>query len=141
MKVRVTPAEFQEKHGRRLKAASEDISKGIDKVTTAPGILAAAKQDKMKARLVARIDDGTWANRVKAVTLPDWKDKAKNIGVGRIPAGIDGAAAKVTSFASQLLPAVEAAATKVEGMPDVTIEDSVQRASTFIREMSKFKKK
>lgn len=141
MKVRVSATEFQEKHARRLKAATPDITAGINKVTEAPGLKAAAKKDKMRTKLLAKIDDGTWERRVKGVTLEDWKTKARDIGVGRIAAGIDGAKTKVTTFAEQLLPAVERAATAVEALPDVTIEDSIARSSAFIREMAKFKKK
>lgn len=141
MKVRVTAAEFQEKHARRLKAAEPDIRAGIARVDTAPGELAAKKQDKMRARLMAKIDDGTWAARVRAVTLVDWKAKATDKGIPRISQGIDAAKDKVVNFASQLLPAVQAAATKIETMPDLTIEDSIARSGSFIREMSKFRKK
>ena len=141
MGLKVNPAEFVEKHARRLKGATEDIRRGIQRVDVAPGIKAAAKQDKMKAKLVASIDDGTWANRVKAVSLEDWKRKAETKGLARIATGIDEAAPKVLNFAEQLLPAVEAAKSKVDAMPDMTLEDSINRMATFTREMSKFKKK
>lgn len=139
--AKVTPDEFQEKHARRLKGATEDIRRGIAKVTVAPTAQAAAKQEKMKARLMAKIDDGTWAARLKAVTLTDWQSAATNVGIGRIAQGIDNAAPKVIAFAQQLLPAVDAAKAKIEGMPDLTLEDSINRMSSFIREMGKFRKK
>lgn len=139
--ARVTPEEFADKHNRRLKAALPDMEAGIKKVTEAPTAKAAAKQDKMKARLIARIDDGTWANRLKAVGLDEWKDKAITKGIARVSVGIDAARDKVRDFASQLLPAVDAARAKIEKMPDITIEDSINRMATYIREMAKFKKK
>lgn len=141
MSVRVTAEEFQEKHARRLKASEPDIRAGIGRVSVAPGVEAAKKVDKLRSRLLARIDDGTWSDRVKAVPLEDWKMKAINKGIPRIATGIDGAKDKVTNFAKQLLPAVESAQTKVKAMPDLTLEDMITRSSTFIREMSKFKKK
>jgi len=33
---KLTPAEYAEKHARRLKASTEDIRKGVAKVTEAP---------------------------------------------------------------------------------------------------------
>uniref|UniRef100_A0A6M3JKW6 Uncharacterized protein n=1 Tax=viral metagenome TaxID=1070528 RepID=A0A6M3JKW6_9ZZZZ len=141
MKVRVTAEEFQEKHARRLKAAEPDIRAGIEKVTTAPGILAAGKVAKMRARLLAKIDDHTWENRTKAVSLTEWQSKATTKGLPRISEGIDAAKEKTIETAKQLLPAVESAATKVETMPDLTLEDNILRSSTYIREMAKFKKK
>lgn len=139
--ARVTPEEFAEKHNRRLKAALPDMEAGIKKVSEAPTVKAAQKQEKMKQRLVQAIDSGVWANRLKAVTLEEWKEKAVSKGVARVSAGIDAAKDKVRDFASQLLPAVDAARAKIANMPDITIEDSINRMATYIREMAKFRKK
>jgi hypothetical protein len=141
MTIKITPEEFQEKHNRRLKAALEDMRKGVEKVTEAPTKQAAAKQDKMKAHLIARIDDGTWKKRLEAVSLDEWKDKMINKGIARVSGGIDEAKENVIEFASQLLPHVSAAIDKIKGMPDLTLEDSIARMTAFIREMAKFKKK
>ena len=141
MTVKITPAEFQEKHARRLKASLSDMRAGIEKVTESPTAKAAAKQDKMIARLTEKINDGTWAARLKKVTLEEWRDKMINKGLARVSGGIDAAAPKVVDFASQLLPAVDAASRKVQAMPDMTLEDSIARMTTFVRDMSKFRKK
>ena len=138
--AKLTPAEFQEKHARRLKASTLDISKGIDRVTVAPTKLAAAKIDKMKAHLDEAFASGKVKRSLEAVTLEDWKKQARDVGVGRIAMGIDAAAGKVTAFAEKLLPAVDAAAAKVKAMPDLTLEDSINRMTTMVREMSKFHK-
>ena len=139
--AKLTAEEFAEKHARRLKGAVEDIRKGIERVTVAPTTKAAAKKDKMKARLVEKIDDGTWAKRLQSVTLEEWRAKARDVGVSRIAGGIDANRDKVVAFANQLLPAIDAATSKVASMPDITLEDSIARMTTFIREMSKFRKK
>ena len=139
--ARLTPEEFVEKHARRLKAATPDMRVGVEKVSVAPTALAAKKIDKMRAHLLEKIDDGTVARRLNAVTLEDWKSKMLTKGVGRVAEGIDQAAAKVRDFASQLLPAVDAAKGKIAGMADLTLEDSINRMNTYIREMAKFKKK
>jgi hypothetical protein len=95
----------------------------------------------MRARLMERFDDGTIKRRLEGVTLEDWKRKTSEVGVNRIAQGIDGAKDKVVAFAEQLLPAVEAAQNKVKAMPDLTLEDSINRMTTFVRDMSKFKKR
>lgn len=139
--AKLTPEEFADKHARRLKGSLEDMRSGIEKVTTAPGQAAAKKSAKMLANLTAKVQDGTWARRVAGVTLEDWKDKMINKGLSRVPGGIDAARQKVVDFAGQLLPAIDAAQGKVKAMPDLTIEDSINRMTTFVREMAKFKKK
>jgi len=137
---KLTPTEFQEKHARRLKASTGDITAGINRVTVAPTALAAAKIDKMKAHLDEAFASGKVKRTLLAVTLEDWKSKARDVGVGRIAMGIDASAAKVVSFAEKLLPAVDAAQAKVKAMPDLTLEDSINRMTSFVREMSKFHK-
>ncbi|NIQ91311.1 MAG: hypothetical protein GWN93_20805 [Deltaproteobacteria bacterium] len=139
--AKLTADQYADKHNRRMKASIEDIRSGVDRVTEAPGVAAARKQDKMLQNLTAKVQDGTWSRRVSSVPLEDWKDKMVNKGLNRIAGGVDAARGKVVAFAEQLLPAVSAAQTKVKAMPDLTLEDSINRMTTFVREMSKFKKK
>lgn len=138
--AKLTAVEFQEKHARRLKAATEDVRKGIDRVTDNPCEKAAAKQDKMLTNLTASVQSGKWANGLKRVTLEDWKRKARDIGVNRIAAGIDGAKAKVISFAEELLPHIDREKSKIAAMPDVTLDDNINRMTSFIRGMAQFKR-
>jgi len=137
---RVTAEEFADKHNRRLKASLEDVRTGIQRVTVAPTEQAAKKKDKMKAKLNEAIDNGAWERGLKRVTLSDWQNKFLEKGVNRIPGGIDAAKDKVVDFARQVLPYIDTGQKKIAGMPDMTIEDSVARASEWIRHMSKFKK-
>lgn len=139
--ARLTPGEAQEKWARRLKGAIPDIEAGVDRVTEAPGKKAAAKADKMLANLTESVRDGTWARRVGAVTLEDWKAKMKAKGVGRIAAGVDAAAAKSEDFFSQLFAYQDTVKSKLDAMPDLTLEDSINRMTTWVRDMAKFSKK
>lgn len=139
--AKMTPAEAQEKWARRLKASIPDIEAGVDRVTEAPGKKAAAKADKMLAGITEAVRDGTWARRVGAVTLEDWKGKMKTKGVSRIAAGVDGAAAKAEDFFSQLFAYQDSIKGKLDAMPDLTLEDSINRMTTWTRDMAKFSKK
>jgi len=138
--AKLSANQFQEKHARRLKAAVEDVRQGIDRVTENPCEKAAAKQDKMLANLTASVQSGKWANGLKRVTLEDWKKKARDIGVNRIAAGIDGAKEKVIAFAEKLLPHIDRQKEKIKAMPDVTLDDNINRMTTFIRGMAEFKR-
>jgi len=131
-------SEAQAKHARRLKASTEDIKAGVNATTEAPSAGAIAKQDKMRENLIASIDDGTWAARLGKVTLAQWKADMINKGVGRIAKGIDEAAPKTTAFFSALLPVAYAISDEVKGMPDMTLEDSIARATTAITRMADF---
>lgn len=138
--AKLTAAEFQEKHARRLKASVEDVRRGIDRVTENPCEKAAAKQDKMLTNLTAAITSGKWAGGLKRVSLEDWKRKARDIGVNRIAAGIDGAKSKVIDFAEVLLPHIDRGIDKIKAMPDVTLDDNINRMTSFIRHMSELKR-
>ena len=138
--AKLTATEFQEKHARRLKAAVEDVRKGIDKVDVNPCEKAAAKQDKMLTNLTAAVTGGKWAAGLKRVTLEEWKKKARDIGVNRIAAGIDGAKTKVVAFAEQLLPHIDRGQEKIKAMPDVTLDDNINRMTTFVRHMADMKR-
>lgn len=138
--AKLTATEFQEKHARRLKASVEDVRAGIDRVTENPCEKAAAKKDKMLANLTRAVNDGKYERGLKRVSLEEWKRKARDIGVNRIAAGIDGAKEKVISFAEELLPHIDRGREKIKAMPDVTLDDNINRMTSFIRHMSEFKR-
>lgn len=138
--AKLSATEFQEKHARRLSAATEDVRKGIDKVTVNPCELAAQKKDKMLANLTAAVSEGRWESGLRRVSLEAWKDKAKNVGVGRIASGITAAKDKVIAFAEQLLPHIDNGIAAIKKMPDLSLEDNINRMTTFIRHMAGFKR-
>ena len=138
---RVTPEQFGEKWNRRIKAAVPDIQAGIQRVTTSPGELAATKQDKMLNKITEAITSGRWAERVRSVTLEDWRRAALDKGVPRIASGADGALNKMREFGAQLLPYLERVQAEVRRMPDLTLEDAIARATYVIREMAKFRRR
>jgi len=135
---RVTAEQFVEKHNRRTKAALADMRAGVERVTTAPGVAAAAKADKMRTNLIESLDSGKWQRRVAAVSVEDWKHAMIDKGVNRVAAGVDAAAPKVRQFAEQLLSHQSGLMSTVNAMPDLTLEDSIGRMTTWVRGMSKF---
>jgi hypothetical protein len=138
---KLTPEEFAEKHARRLKASVDDIRNGVSRVNEAPGVKAAEKKDKMLQNVTRAIQEGKWEQRVKAVTLDEWKTKMIDKGLNRIAAGIDAAKDKQVDFARQLLEYQTGLQNKVNKMPDLTLEDSLNRMTEWVRGMSKFRKK
>lgn len=137
---KLTPKQAQEKWASRLKSASQEIANGVDRVTEAPGKKAAAKADKMLAGIQRAINEGKWQDRVASVTLEAWKTSMKTKGVPRIAAGVDGAANKQEKFFGELFAYQEGLQGKIEQMPDVTLEDGINRATEWIRGMSRFRR-
>lgn len=139
--AKLTPEEFQAKHAKRLKASLEEMRTGVERVTEAPGIAAAAAQDKMLAGIEEAIRSGKWAERVAAVPLQEWKDAMLTKGLGRVSTGIDAAAPKVIRFAEQLLSFQDTLKRQLDTMASLTLEDNIQRMVTWVRGMSEFQPK
>ena len=133
--AKVTPTEYAEKWARRLQGATEDIRRGVTKVTTAPGESAAAQQDALLANFADSVNSGLWARRVRGVSLQEWQAATIDKGIGRIPAGVTAAQPKMAAMAAELLPAVDAAAEAARALPKGSIEQSIARMTTFVREM------
>lgn len=140
-KVKLTADQISEKWARRTKASVTDIQAGIDRVSESPGQKAIAKRDKLKQNLLKSIDDGTWAKRLGEVSLEDWKSKTRAKVAERLSGGVDGAAAKRQKFDTHLVNTLNDVLPKIDGMPDMTLEDSVNRVRTLMEHMSKNKYK
>lgn len=138
---KVNATEFAEKWAARTAAAVPDYARGVERVSQSPTERAAAKQNKMLQNLTAAVQSGKWANRLRAVSLEQWKEAVRQKGVGRVAAGVQAAKNDMAAFGEQLLSYEAALQAKIQAMPDLTIEDSINRAATWIREMTKFSRK
>lgn len=138
--AKVNANEFAEKWARRLQSATPDIERGINRVTVSPTQKAAEKQEKMLQNLTRAVQSGKWAAGLQRVSLNDWKQAAITKGIPRISQGVAGAQPKVAKFAAQLLAHQEGLQKEIESMPDLTIEDSINRMVAWTRGMAKFSK-
>lgn len=134
--AKVNAQQWLDKWGRRLNAASPDITSGVNGVQTAPGVSAAAAQDRMLTNLTAAVTSGLWAKRVSGVSLSDWKSAMVNKGIPRLAAGVSQAQKSAAPVITNLLNAVDNAAAQANAIPKGGIEQSIARASAFMRAMS-----
>lgn len=137
--ARTTPQEYAEKWARRLKGSTEDVRRGVQRVAQAPGQKAAASQRLMVQKLMEAIESGLWAQQVAGVTLEDWKKAMVEKGITRLASGVDAAQPHQAQMAERLLAAVDSAVAAANAIPKGDIEASVQRMTTYIREMHKRK--
>ena len=138
--VKVNVEQFTKKWGDRLTGATEQITNGVNNVSTAPGVMAAKKQEKMRAGINRALDSGKWAKNVAAVPLADWKNAILTKGLQRLSSGVEGAKPKVAAFAGKLLPYLDGLQKTVGAMPDLTLQDNINRMVKHVTEMSKFSK-
>jgi len=131
-----TARQSTEKWQRNMKGAGQTIREGIDRVTEAPGVKAAAAQDKMLSNVTESITSGKWGRRVASVSLSEWKEKAITKGIPRLSAGVDGSVSKVENALGQIIDHADRGLDILDGMPSVTLEDNIQRMTAFIRHMA-----
>lgn len=135
--VTMNPTDISEKWGRRTKNAVSDIQAAIGRVSESPMEKAASKQDKMLTNLQASVTSGKWARGLKAVSLEEWKTKtAKKVGE-RLPGGIDAAMDKRRQFDTYLVGQLNTVLPAIQKMPDLTMEDSLQRVRALMEHMHK----
>lgn len=132
----VTAAQWLDKWGSRLNASTSYITAGVNAVTTAPGVSAAAAQDRLLTNFTTAVTSGLWAKRVSGVSLADWKSAMTGKAIPRIPAGVTQAQKTKTATITALLSAVSAAAADANALPKGGIEQSIARATAFMRAMS-----
>lgn len=134
--ARVNAQQWLDKWGRRLNAAGQDIQTGVQRVTVAPGQQAAAAQSLMLQRLTDAITSGKWARQVSSVSLSDWQNAMTNKGIPRISQGVTTAQKNKQGIITATLAAVDTAAAQANALPKGGLEQSIARATTFMRAMS-----
>jgi len=137
--VKLSASEIADKWRRRAEASASDYQKGIERVSESPMEKAVAKKDKFKANLIKAIDDGKWEKGLKSVSLGDWKEAVAQKGVPNYATGIRASENKMERFMSELIPFQETLQAEVNRMPDITLSDSIARATKWIEGMAKFK--
>ena len=137
MPRRIPPDEAAGNWASGMSASTEKISRGIDRVSGAPGQKAAAKRDKYVAGVNDNLDK--WARNVAAVSEAEWKDAAK-AGVTRVA---EGARLKQGKYADRVAPVfshMDSVLSRVDSMPDNTLEQRIQKSAEFQRGMAAFRR-
>lgn len=136
--VRLNPQDATQKWVNNLSGATSAIQAGIDRVTEAPGMKAAAKAQKWIQAVTASQDK--WKRNVSAVSLDQWKSLFKAVGVQRIAQGAQAKQGKYTAFATQFYPHLERGIAKISAMPDTSFEERIQRAVVMMRHNHEFQR-
>ena len=134
--AKVNAAQWLQKWGQNLNAAGTYIQNGVNAVSQAPGVAAAAAQDRMLANLTAAVTSGVWARNVAGVSLGDWKAAMVNKGLPRIAQGVTAAQKNKTTAIQDLLTAVDASVQVANATPRGNLQQNIQRAVSFMSAMS-----
>ena len=129
-----TPDQIAAKWAQNLGAAGDRIKQGVESVTTAPGVAAAAQKSTWVQNTTSAADK--WARNTASVTLPDWQQAMVEKGLQRIGAGAQAAQPKFNQFMGRLLPHIDSVK---RGLPPRgNLDANINRMVAFTRGMSKF---
>lgn len=134
----VDPATAAQDWVRGTQASGDKVTRGINRVSEAPGAKAARKKDKYIQGVQANVDK--WATNTGAVSLEQWRADALK-GVSRIA---EGAANKQDKFAAAIGPVLthmQGVMNTVDQMPDSTLEQRIAKSGAFQRGMAQFRRR
>lgn len=134
------PQTVADKWARRVAGSTQDVIDGVNAVRVNPAEQAIAKKAKLLQNFTAAVQDGRWERGLRKTTLDSWRQAMIQKGVSRIAQGAEAAKPKMASFMAELLPYQETVASEIASMPDLTLEDSIQRMTAWTRRMSQFTK-
>lgn len=136
--VRVTPQQGSAKWKERLSAATQEIEQGVARVQTAPGMSAAAQLQKYLTGVQENANK--WRANVSRVSLQEWQNAMKSVGIPRIAQGAAAKVGKVEAFQAEFFPHLETVMKQVNSMPSVTQAQRIQRAVAQMEGAAKFKR-
>jgi hypothetical protein len=125
------PTAVATKWHTNFSAAGPSITAGVQAVTIAPGIKAAAAKALWLAKVTASVDK--WAKNVSAVSLSSWQNDMLTKGLQRLATGATAGQPKVAAFMSQFLPYIDRNKAVIDGMDKSTVEAAIAKAAAQIR--------
>lgn len=126
-RVMPTAAAAAEKWKAQTSAAGTTWAAGIDSVQVAPGIAAAAAQDRYLSGVNSNASK--WARNTAAVPLQTWKDTSKTKGASRLASGAQAGMAK---YQTQIQRVLDAEKSIIAGLPARgTVAENIARSSAF----------
>lgn len=135
--TRVSPSEGAEKWASRTAGATQDMQRGIERVTVAPGQLAARQADKWHQKVTQA--KPKFAANVAAVPLEEWKRSAVD-GASRVASGVQAKKGKMERFTQEFYAHLDRGAPSINAMPTTTIEQSIAKAGAQMRHNAAFRR-
>lgn len=139
-KMAKNPTRVAEKWVRNLSGSTTEIRDGVQAVTESPTAKAADQAEKYRLNVNAAVDSGKYANRLRSVSLEQWKQATLDKGIGRIATGAAAAEGDFADFMGELIPFQEGLQRQIDAMPDTTLEDAIARQAAWTRGMAEFQR-
>ena len=136
MPIEKSPDEMLSNWKKRLASSTEDITKAVNLVKEAPGVKAARNKANWINAMNSPDVQNRWAKNVAAVSLETWKDRMIKKGIPALMNAVNNVdESKMKNFFTWLIDAENNVLADIEKMPNLTFENRVARATTWIRNM------
>lgn len=136
MAIKASPSDAASRYVTGMTNATEKIRAGVTSVTVSPMEKAASAKAKMLANLTQAVNDGKWERGLKSVSLDQWKALFLEKGLPRIAGGATAAEPKMVEYFTKAFPLMNTLLTKIEAMPNTTLDQSIARSAAWIRGMA-----
>lgn len=130
-----TPQQAAQRWKEKLSASTQKMMEGVNAVQISPMEQAAARQDAYIAGVQNNV--GKWAEGLRSVSLPQWKEAMQKKTVPRIASGAAAGEGKMQNFMSQFLPFEAGVVANLPQRGDT--EQNILRATQVMRENAKFR--
>lgn len=128
----LNPTDISNKWVNAMQGATQSYTNGVNSVTTAPGQLAAAAQNKYLSGVQAAVANNSYATNSAAVSLQSWQQSAISKGSARIGPGASASKSKYSNFLNKFIPALQSAQQQVQSMPSDTYQQRQARANAMM---------
>lgn len=137
MPVRVNAQDATQRWVSGVSGATQKIAEGVDRVTQAPGAKAAAKAQKWLNEVNASA--AKWQRNVARVSLTEWQDAMKNVGIPRVAQGAQAKQAKYEAGMAAFLPFLSNVVSRADQMDDTTLASRINKAVFVMTETAKYR--
>lgn len=138
--ARLTAAEAAAKWSQRSTAAAADYTAGVQRVTTAPGVAAAAAAQTWQTAVASPDALAKYRNNVALVSLQDWQNAATQYGSARYAQGVAAKQSKYENIIAQVLAYQDQILPTIKRMDKSTFAARVQRSVAWQNAMHNFKR-
>lgn len=130
-----------EKFRRRISGAGPDYRYGIENPIRPWVEGYAASSERMKQELSKALAEGRHLKGAREKGQQRWEQKVRAVGVDRFTGAATIAAENYAKVVSDIMSAAEAARSAASKLPNVTLEDRLNRAVAAMRAISEYWKR
>lgn len=137
--VRISPTDGGNAWQQGFSSSGAKYQRGVQNVKTAPNTKAAAALPRWIASVNSKAVQDKFVSKNNAVTLQAWQQATTQYGVQNLSRGATKGQPKYAAFASQFYPYLSTGLAQINAMPNVTLQDRIQRAVAMMTYNASFK--